>query len=99
MIQSRDNPRYKRLQRIAQGKRPVGGGEQQLWLEGIHLCQSWIERFGAPEGVVVDAEALASDAEIQELLAVAAQAEPQQWNPMVPAPQHFNIRSHGLCDW
>lgn len=75
MIQSRDNPRYKRLQRIAQGKRPVGGGEQQLWLEGVHLCQSWIERFGEPESVVVDAEALASDAEIQQLLAEATQAE------------------------
>ena len=26
----------------------------------------------------------------------AAQAEPQQWDPVVPAPQHFNIGPHGF---
>ena len=29
----------------------------------------------------------------------AAQAEPQQWDPMVPIPQHFNIGPHGFYDW
>ena len=29
----------------------------------------------------------------------AAQEEPQQWDPMVPAPQHFNIGPHGFYDW
>ena len=28
-----------------------------------------------------------------------AHAEPQQWDPMVPAPQHFNIGPHGFYDW
>ena len=29
----------------------------------------------------------------------AAQAEPQQWNPQVPVPQHFNIGPHGFFEW
>ena len=28
----------------------------------------------------------------------AAQAEPRQWDPQVPAPQHFNIGPHGFFD-
>jgi hypothetical protein len=28
----------------------------------------------------------------------AAQEEPQQWDPHVPAPQHFNIGPHGFYD-
>ena len=30
---------------------------------------------------------------------VAAQEEPQQWDPHVPAPQHFNIGPHGFYHW
>ena len=29
----------------------------------------------------------------------AAQAEPQQWDPQVPAPHHFNIGPHGFFEW
>ena len=29
----------------------------------------------------------------------AAQTEPQQWDPQVPAPQHFNIGPHGFFEW
>lgn len=29
----------------------------------------------------------------------AAQEEPQQWDPQVLAPQHFNIGLHGFYDW
>jgi hypothetical protein len=30
---------------------------------------------------------------------VAAHAEPQEWDPQVPAPQHFNIGPHGFFEW
>lgn len=76
MIQSRDNSRYKRLLRIAQAKRPLGGGVQQLWLEGVHLCQSWLACFGLPEAVVSNAEQDdAPNAEIQFLLERTKQQE------------------------
>jgi hypothetical protein len=29
----------------------------------------------------------------------AAQVEPQEWDPQVPAPQHFNIGPQGFFDW
>ena len=29
----------------------------------------------------------------------ATQAEPQQWDPMMPPPHHFNIGPHGFYDW
>ena len=29
----------------------------------------------------------------------AAQEDPQQCDPQVPAPQHFNIGPHGFYDW
>ena len=29
----------------------------------------------------------------------AAPVEPQQWDPMLPAPQHFNFGPHGFYDW
>lgn len=56
MIASRQNPTYKRLQRVVNGKRPMEGDEPVLWLEGHNLCQSWLQQYGQPELVVVDAE-------------------------------------------
>ncbi|MCD0504980.1 RNA methyltransferase, partial [Bordetella petrii] len=52
-IASRDNPAFKQLQRLAQhaGRR----GEQAI-LEGIHLCQGWLDTAGAPALAVFDAE-------------------------------------------
>ena len=29
----------------------------------------------------------------------AAQAEPQQWDPQAPAPQHFDVGPHGFFDY
>ena len=29
----------------------------------------------------------------------AAQEEPLQWDPQVPAPQHFNIGPRGFLEW
>lgn len=51
-ISSRDNPFYRNLQRLAEGK-PTRGAHQVL-IEGTHLCQAWFERFGAPLTAVFD---------------------------------------------
>lgn len=56
IIESRQNPTYKRLQRVVEGKRPADGDLPVLWLEGPNLCQSWLQHYGTPEMVVVDAE-------------------------------------------
>ena len=29
----------------------------------------------------------------------AAEEKPQEWDPQVPAPQHFNIGPHGFLEW
>lgn len=64
-IYSRDNPFYRHLQRLAEGK-PAKGTHQVL-IEGPHLCQAWLERFGAPLTAVFD-EAL-----------LHGQDRPSQW--------------------
>lgn len=57
-ISSRDNPFYRNLQRLAEGK-PTRETHQVL-IEGPHLCQAWFERFGAPLTAVFD-QALLTD--------------------------------------
>ena len=54
-ITSRDNPLAKTLRKLAgsAGRR----GEPAL-LDGVHLCQAWLDRHGAPEYAVFDEEKL-----------------------------------------
>lgn len=54
LIESKDNALFKRVQRLAHDKRELDGGDQLIWLEGIHLCQMWLERRGLPELAVFE---------------------------------------------
>lgn len=51
-ISSRDNAEYRRWQRLAAGKAPKGA--HHILIEGTHLCQAWLDRFGAPIAAVLD---------------------------------------------
>ncbi len=68
-ISSRDNPAYKRVLRLAGGKREAGAGEgvQHAVLEGIHLCQAWLQHVGRPELALFDATRLGRHAELDAL--------------------------------
>lgn len=71
-ISSRDNPLYKRLLRLAGGKRdPQAGGSdregQAIVLEGIHLCQAWLQHAGQPQVAFFDAERMLADTELRDL--------------------------------
>lgn len=84
-ISSRDNPLYKHLKRLAQGRAgrrsasdadsgPVldgameaGPGRHAAVLEGVHLCQEWIQHRGQPVRAVFDVQRLQSSAELRDL--------------------------------
>ena len=70
-IGSRDNPLFKRLRRLAEGKseRHNGADEAALsvLLEGVHLCQAWLQHRGVPELVIFDESRLAASSELQQL--------------------------------
>lgn len=70
-ISSRANPLYRRLQRLAAGhlEREHEGETQRIGvlLEGVHLCQAWLEHHGLPEVAVFDAERLLRHTELQSL--------------------------------
>ncbi|QOL48435.1 TrmH family RNA methyltransferase [Massilia litorea] len=56
-VTSRDNPFYKELKSLAassQARRKAG----RTLLDGVHLCQSWLELRGAPNHCVVSEGAL-----------------------------------------
>jgi TrmH family RNA methyltransferase len=58
-ITSRDNAFYKELKQLAtssQARRKAG----QSLLDGVHLCQSWLDLRGAPLQCIVSEEALAN---------------------------------------
>lgn len=58
-ITSRDNPFYKELKQLAsssQARRKAG----QSLLDGVHLCQAWLDLRGAPAQCVVSEGALAN---------------------------------------
>lgn len=61
-ISSRDNPFYKRLHRLIEGKR-----DGEAVLEGVHLCQEWLRHKGLPQAALFDAERLAQSSELAEL--------------------------------
>ena len=62
LIQSKDNPGYKQLVRVAAGK--VQG---QILLEGVHLCQEWLRHQGQPLCAVFDVSKLQRSFELQAL--------------------------------
>lgn len=65
-ISSRQNPFFKDLYRWA---RAAGGARtQQLLLEGMNLCQSWLLQRGAPDALILD-EAAQSMPEVRALRA------------------------------
>lgn len=68
-ISSRDNPLYKRLSRLAKGKRELkqDGAGQHVILEGIHLCQAWLDHVGPPVQALFDLRQLEAHSEIQRL--------------------------------
>ncbi|AEC19581.1 RNA methyltransferase [Pusillimonas sp. T7-7] len=69
-ISSRDNPLYKQLMRLARGKREKnadGRPAQHVLLEGIHLCQAWLQHMGEPELALFDLQRLETQTELQSL--------------------------------
>jgi TrmH family RNA methyltransferase len=71
-ITSRDNPFYKELKQLAtssQARRKAG----QSLLDGVHLCEAWLELKGAPLHCLVSEEALANP----EVAAIVQRCEAQ----------------------
>lgn len=70
-ISSRDNPIYKRVLRLTEGKRALDADGQtaghQVVLEGVHLCQAWLQYMGSPELALFDAARLEQNTEVAEL--------------------------------
>lgn len=66
LITSRDNPLVKTLRKLATS---AGRHGEPVLLDGVHLCQAWLARYGAPEHAVFDSEKLTRP----ELHALAAQ--------------------------
>ena len=71
LVSSRDNPLYKRLLKVAGGKRDPAADRSEagyrVLLEGIHLCQSWLEHAGELELALFDALRLESHEELRAL--------------------------------
>ena len=66
-ISSRDNPFYKELKQLAtssQARRKAG----RTLLDGVHLCQAYLELRGAPHHCIVSESALANP-EVAEIVA------------------------------
>ncbi len=66
-ISSRDNPLYKELKHLAgssQARKKAG----QTLLDGVHLCQSYLQLRGAPRHCVV-AEAALANPEVADIVA------------------------------
>lgn len=65
LIQSKENPQYKQLVRISQGKKAEG--QLFVWLEGIHLSQAWLDAGYEVVLAAFDAERLTQQHELQQL--------------------------------
>ncbi|HUH59927.1 MAG TPA: RNA methyltransferase [Candidimonas sp.] len=69
-ISSRDNPLYKRVARLADGKRVAderGRPGYPVLLEGVHLCQEWLRLHGNPDMALFDAQRLTQNPELLSL--------------------------------
>ncbi len=69
-IASRENPLVKDLHRIAAA---AGRRDAPALLDGVHLCQAWLQHHGAPARALFDAQRL----DRPELAALAAQLPPE----------------------
>ena len=69
-ISSRDNPAVKALVKLAgtAGKRGA-----PVLLDGVHLCQAWLQHHGAPDQAIFDVERL-SQPDIAALAAAVPDA-------------------------
>ena len=65
-ISSRDNAQYKQLRQIASSAQARKKMRQTL-LDGIHLCQSWLEHKGSPLSCLVS-ESSHADAEVNSIV-------------------------------
>ena len=65
-ISSRDNAQYKQLRQIASSAQARKKARQTL-LDGIHLCQAWLQHKGSPLSCVVS-ESSHNDAEVKAIL-------------------------------
>lgn len=63
-VASRENPLFKSLVRTA---RHAGRRGAQALLEGVHVCQAWLQHAGAPALAVFDAERWGRRAELAAL--------------------------------
>lgn len=70
-IASRSNPFFKQLRALARPGQAVRR-DGLVWLEGLHLCQEYLQRVGVPAHAVFDARRLAADSAGGELRALAA---------------------------
>lgn len=71
-ISSRDNAQYKELVKLAgsaQARRKAG----RTLLDGVHLCEAWLQLRGAPEQCIVSESALHNP----EVMAIVGQLEAQ----------------------
>ncbi len=65
-LTSANNPLYKRLLRIAAGKREADA-IRRVVMEGVHLAEAWLDQFGQPETALFDAARLDASAELRAL--------------------------------
>ena len=65
-ITSRDNAQYKQLRQIA-GSAQARKKANQTLLDGIHLCQAWLELKGSPSCCIVS-ESARTHAEVEAIL-------------------------------
>ena len=73
LISSRDNPQVKLLRQLAESAQARKKNRQTL-LDGIHLCQAWLQHKGAPALCVLGESALA----LPEVAAIVADCESLQ---------------------
>jgi TrmH family RNA methyltransferase len=66
LISSRDNPQYKQLRQIATSSQARRKQARTL-LDGVHLCQAWLQHRGKPELCIVG-ESARSHVEVASVL-------------------------------
>ena len=66
LISSRDNPQYKLLRQLASSSQARRKQAKTL-LDGVHLCQAWLQHRGQPELCVVS-ESASSHPEVSIVL-------------------------------
>ena len=99
-ISSRDNPLVARLRRLA-AHPDAYRRLQQVWIEGEHLCEAWLERGGVGAQALIGETAWADPglqrlARRAEAVAVLPDALMQDLSPLdTPAPLAFAVPWQG----